>query len=120
MDDTKITKLKTLVCVVNPGKERDLVAVLTDYGAFGFYEFRAEGMVSSEILSLLGLADNKRIMFVCLARAEDMANIRAVLEREIYAKPGDGVAFVVNVDGFIGARTLYRLAREEFAPADNH
>jgi hypothetical protein len=113
MNEMEITKLKMLFCVVNPGQERELIGTLADMGAFGFYEFRAEGVAKSDILNLLSLADNKRILIVCLARVEDMNNIRANLEKEVYTKPGNGLAFVTNVDGFIGARTLYRLAREE-------
>ena len=110
-----ITKLKILICIVGPGHERELVETLTVAGAFGFYEFRAEGMISSELLDLLGLADNKRILTVCLARIEDMPAVCAALDEKVYAKPGAGVAFVVNVDGFIGARTLLRIARSETA-----
>ena len=112
MDKTDITKLKALLCVVNPGSEHELVETLAACGAFAFYEFRAEGMVSSELLSLLGLADNKRMLTVCLARVEDIPGIRAALNERIYQKVGDGLTFVLGVDAFIGARTLYRLAKE--------
>jgi hypothetical protein len=112
MSENEITKIKTMFCVVNPGQERDLIGVLTEHGAFGFYEFRVEGIAKPDVLSLLGLTDNKRILIVCLARAEDVGAIRAALEERVYTKPGSGIAFVVGVDGFIGARTLYRLARD--------
>jgi hypothetical protein len=108
MNNAEINKLKALLCVTNPDDERELVGVLTEAGARGFCEFGALGVASSELLGLLGLADSTRIVVLCLIREEDCAAARDALAKRVYTKPGKGITIVLRVDGFIGARALFK------------
>ena len=108
--DIEVNKIKLMLCIAPTVEEHDLIEVLTRNGARGCVEFSAKGMASSEILNLLGLSDDVRALVLCCVREEDVPAVKDALMREIFTGHGHGIALVLRVDGFMGAKSLFRFS----------
>ena len=113
MLELEITKLKTLVCMVVPELEAQLLGILHDNHAMCFSSLSANGISRSQVKTMLGLADNPRNVVIAWVREQEVAALMDALREHIYNKPGNGVALTTRIDAFIGAKTTFNYTELE-------
>lgn len=104
----QIEELKIIIIVCRPEVELQVVGRLEELGGRVLIRERGEGISKSKSLELLGLQTVEDIVILATARKEDADNLLLALDSEFnFTLPGAGLAFTIDVDGFMGAKGLF-------------
>jgi len=108
MVDTLRLKQKLLITIVNKGMASKVVRVSKRAGCDGGTILPGKGTGRKDITTFLGIAFNpeKEVVF-SLVRDEDAEHVlNAISKMAKLGKPGNGVAFIVNVKSATGIAHL--------------
>ena len=107
VNETAIKKLGILVTVVDRNKGEFYLDVLSQYEVNMQTLVNGVGTANSEILDMLGLNNNKAVIF-SMVREDRIEEILKVLEEKFRTiRNGKGIAFVVPMSSVIGVN-VYR------------
>ncbi|MDR0856609.1 MAG: hypothetical protein LBM78_04295 [Clostridiales bacterium] len=112
-------KFKLLLCTADAEREERLVELLGDCQCRPITILPARGGAGSDVLGLLGLEDNRRILVTSFVREEDAAAVAATLREKLYNRMGVGLAVVVDILGYLGAKTAYQYFDTATTSEDN-
>lgn len=104
----EIDELKFLVVITKPEFEKTLVERIGSFGGRVFFVKKAEGVSKEKKIEMLGIQPIENVVVFSAARSEDATNILVALNSEFnFSSPGCGLGFIVDVDGFMGAKGLF-------------
>jgi hypothetical protein len=105
----KKPRYKALIAICNPKSQEWLLERLTVMGASAINIFLASGIKKTQLLDLLGLVDNQKILIVCLIGEEVAPQMLELLKNELFTEPNTGIAFTINIDAYAGIKTMMML-----------
>ena len=98
-----VRPIKLLIAVVSRGQGPKVSKEAHALGAHGGLVLLGRGTAPTEMLSILGIGDSEKDIFVCAAYASEAHGIlRALSDKMGFEKPGGGVAFTVPVQSIAG------------------
>lgn len=108
MIDIIKSKQKLLITIVNKGMATKVVRVSKRIGCEGGTILPGKGTGRKDITSFLGIAFNpeKEVVFSLVGENEAEQVLNAISKMAKLGKPGNGVAFVVNVKSVAGIAHL--------------
>ena len=106
LDD--IDELKFMVIITKPEFERSIINRIASFGGRAFFSKKAEGVSKDKKIEMLGIQPVENVVIFATARSEDATNILVALNSEFnFSAPGYGLGFIVDVEGFMGAKGLF-------------
>ena len=108
-------KLKLLITIVNREKSDFYMDLIQSFDVNMQFRASGRGTASSEILHLMGLAENEKAVIFSVIR-EDMVKpaLEALAARFATIKNGKGIAFTVPMTSVIGV-AIYRFLSDNRA-----
>lgn len=100
-------KLKYFIAILNPKLEERAVEIMHAHGAHGLSVMTGQGSAKSDIFELLGFEDNSKEVITGFVADTQEAEFLKSLDGELLSERGAGVAFTINIDGFIGLKSVF-------------
>jgi hypothetical protein len=98
---------KTLVVIGYTQNEEEIRLKLWRY-VNNLVHLFATGTQKSDILDLLGI-DNRRSVFVCTVKTENVINAEAALQTLGLDNERAPIAFTIDIDGFAGVKSMMKI-----------
>ena len=106
--ETDIKKLKLLVTVVNRSKELFFIDLLEQFEVNMQMVLYGEGTASSQMLSMLGLAETEKAVILSCVREDKVRDIKNTLNEKFRkVRNGKGIAYTIPLEGVVGV-ALYQ------------
>ena len=104
-------KLKLLITIVNREKADFYTDLIQSFDVNMQFRAAARGTASSEILQMMGLAENeKAVIFSVIREDRVQAALEALETRFATIKNGKGIAYTVPMSGMIGVLAYHFFA----------
>lgn len=102
---SEIDKLAFVVFIVKPEIQNDVKMRVSVLGGRVLSAVDATGVPRKPLLQVLGFVSVDSFVIFCIARKEDASNLIEAISAEFnLTKPGNGKAFVVDIDGYLGGK----------------
>ncbi|MCD7737704.1 MAG: hypothetical protein LUH58_01500 [Lachnospiraceae bacterium] len=112
----KSAPLRMLVTITDTSRQKIIEKVLEEAGLPVAYQLRGIGTVKSEILKIMGLSDNVRILTFAVVPRSAVSAVFGRMSQELKLKDrGTGIAFTIPVNGtqtFLARRLNERFGEE--------
>ena len=115
MDDANLNRHYELLCmIVNHGHAGKVMKVAKQHGITGCTVFLGNGTIKNRILEFLEINDIRKEIILTIAEKSVIRNAADIINKEFeFHKPRHGIAFIIDVANFIGARgCIYNKDRE--------
>lgn len=115
MDDANLNRHYELLCmIVNHGHAGKVMKVAKQHGITGCTVFLGNGTIKNRILEFLEINDIRKEIIITIAEKSVIRNAADIINKEFeFHKPRHGIAFIIDVANFIGARgCIYNKDRE--------
>lgn len=104
-------KLKLIITVVNRVKSEYYADLIQGYGVNAQYFMAAEGTSKTQMLDLIGLADDRKSVIIGVINGDKANALLSELDSKFKTiKNGKGIAFTVPLTSVIGVNTFRFLA----------
>lgn len=104
----EIDELSFMVVITKPEFEKQIINRIASFGGRAFFSKKAEGVSKDKKIEMLGIQPVENVVIFATARSEDATNILVALNTEFnFSSPGCGLGFIVDVEGFMGAKGLF-------------
>lgn len=102
---SEINELSLLMLICKPKMEHDIKMRLGFCGGRVLLSLPAKGVSRKPILEILGVISVDMQVIFSVVRREDASSIMEKIGTEFeLSKPGNGKAFLIDVDGYLGAK----------------
>ena len=106
---SNLRKLKLLVTVVDRSKALFYIDLLEEFEVNVQMVMYGRGTASSQMLSLLGLAESEKAVIISYIREDMVKEAMNTLEDKFHkVKNGKGIAYTISMDSIIGV-SMYQL-----------
>ena len=104
---SEVNDLSLIIWICKIKLEQDLKIRLGEFGCRVLLSTTAKGVSRKPILEILGLVSQDVQIIFSIARKQDVDSIiNSVASQFDFSKPGNGKAFAVDIDGYLGAKGL--------------
>ncbi len=117
-DHSAIKKLKLLVTVVDRNKGEFYLDVLSQFEVNCQMALAGNGTASSEIIDLLGLNNQKAVLFSVIREDRTQEIMNCLEEKFETIKNGKGIAFCVPLSSVIGVNMYQFLSNNRLKKED--
>lgn len=105
---SEINKLSMCVFIVNREYENQIKTRLHDLQARVVSIIRGIGVSRYSMFSSLKVGTSDMVVILAISRVEDTKKVMKTISIEFsLAKPGNGKSFVIDVDGYLGAKAKF-------------